>query len=54
MACQLAKESGAKVTAITVTDPYRAAAMDAVLIPVDAGGIRRGSRAACPSGRWSR
>ena len=31
---QLAKASGAKVTALTVTDPYRAATMDAVLIPV--------------------
>jgi nucleotide-binding universal stress UspA family protein len=31
---QLAKSSGAKVTALTVTDPYRAATMDAVLIPV--------------------
>jgi nucleotide-binding universal stress UspA family protein len=32
---QLAKGSGAKVTALTVSDPYRAATMDAVLIPVD-------------------
>jgi nucleotide-binding universal stress UspA family protein len=31
---QLAKSSGARVTALTVTDPYRAATMDAVLIPV--------------------
>ena len=31
---QLAKASGAKVTALTVTDPYLAATMDAVLIPV--------------------
>jgi nucleotide-binding universal stress UspA family protein len=31
---QLAKSSGAKVTALTVTDPYRAATMDAVLVPV--------------------
>ena len=31
---QLAKASGAKVTALTVTYPYRAATMDAVLIPV--------------------
>ena len=31
---QLAKASGAKVTALTVTDPYQAATMDAVLIPV--------------------
>jgi nucleotide-binding universal stress UspA family protein len=34
---QLAKSSGARVTALTVTDPYRAATMDAVLIPVDEG-----------------
>lgn len=32
---QLAKESGAKVTALTVTDPYRAATMGTVLIPID-------------------
>jgi nucleotide-binding universal stress UspA family protein len=32
---QLAKESGAKVTSLTVTDPYRVATMDTVLIPVD-------------------
>jgi nucleotide-binding universal stress UspA family protein len=31
---QLAKESGAKVTALTVTEPYRAPALDAVLVPV--------------------
>jgi nucleotide-binding universal stress UspA family protein len=31
---QVAKSSGAKVTALTVTDPYGAATMDAVLIPV--------------------
>jgi nucleotide-binding universal stress UspA family protein len=31
---QLAKESRAKVTSITVTDPYRAATMDTVLIPI--------------------
>ena len=30
---QLAKESGAKVTGLTVAEPYRAAAMDTVLIP---------------------
>jgi nucleotide-binding universal stress UspA family protein len=34
---QLAKSSGARVTALTVTDPYRVATMDAVLIPVDEG-----------------
>ncbi|HZZ24560.1 MAG TPA: universal stress protein [Roseiarcus sp.] len=32
---RLAKESGAKVTGLTVAEPYRAPAMDAVLIPVD-------------------
>jgi nucleotide-binding universal stress UspA family protein len=32
---QLAKESKAKVTSITVTGPYLAASMNAVLIPVD-------------------
>ena len=31
---QLAKESGAKVTALTLTEPYRVAAMDAVLVSV--------------------
>ena len=31
---QLAKSSRAKVTALTVTGPYQAATMDAVLIPV--------------------
>jgi nucleotide-binding universal stress UspA family protein len=34
---QLAKSSKARVTALTVTDPYRVATMDAVLIPVDEG-----------------
>ena len=34
---QLAKESGAKVTGLTVAEPYRAAGMDAVLVPVDRG-----------------
>jgi len=32
---QLAKESSAKVTSITVSDPYRGATMDSVMIPVD-------------------
>jgi nucleotide-binding universal stress UspA family protein len=32
---QLAKSFGAKVTGLTVTDPYRASTMDAVLIPVE-------------------
>ena len=31
---QLAKESGAKVTALTLTEPYRVASMDAVLVSV--------------------
>ncbi len=41
---QLAKESGAKVTGLTVAEPYRAAAMDAVLIPVDEGDYEEQSR----------
>ena len=41
---QLAKESGAKVTAITVSDPYRAATMDTVLIPIDEGDYEEQSR----------
>jgi nucleotide-binding universal stress UspA family protein len=32
---QLAKEAGAKVTGLTVAEPYHAANMDTVLIPVD-------------------
>jgi len=31
---QLAKECGAKVTALTISEPYRVAAMEAVFIPV--------------------
>ena len=31
---QLAKESGAKVTALTLTEPYRVASMDAVLVSI--------------------
>ena len=31
---QLAKESGARVTALTLTEPYRVASMDAVLVSV--------------------
>jgi nucleotide-binding universal stress UspA family protein len=42
---QLAKESGAKVTSITVTDPYRAATMDTVLMPVDEEDYEEASRA---------
>jgi nucleotide-binding universal stress UspA family protein len=41
---QLAKESGAKVTGLTVAEPYRAAAMDAVLVPVDEGDYEEQSR----------
>ena len=41
---QLAKETGAKVTSITVTDPYRAPAMDAVMIPVDQGEYEEAAR----------
>jgi nucleotide-binding universal stress UspA family protein len=41
---QLAKETGAKVTSITVTDPYRAPAMDAVMIPVDPGEYEEAAR----------
>ncbi len=41
---QLAKESGAKVTGLTVAEPYRAAAMDAVLVPVDGGDYEERSR----------
>ena len=42
---QLAKESGAKVTGLTVAEPYRAPAMDAVLVPVDEGDYEEQSRA---------
>ena len=41
---QLAKSCGAKVTSITVTDPYRAATMDSVLIPVDEEEYEEASR----------
>lgn len=41
---QLAKAYGAKVTSLTVTDPYRAATMDTVLIPVDEGEYEEQSR----------
>jgi nucleotide-binding universal stress UspA family protein len=41
---QLAKESGAKVTGLTVTGPYQAATMDTVLIPIDAGDYEEQSR----------
>ena len=34
---QLAKESGAKVTGLTVVEPYQPAGMDTVYIPLDQG-----------------
>jgi nucleotide-binding universal stress UspA family protein len=41
---QLAKEAGAKVTGLTVAEPYHAATMDTVLIPVDEGDYEEQSR----------
>jgi nucleotide-binding universal stress UspA family protein len=41
---RLAKESGAKVTGLTVALPYQAAGMDTVLIPVDEGDYEEQSR----------
>ena len=41
---QLAKESGAKVTGLTVTEPYQAAGMDTVFVPVDLGDYEEQSR----------
>ncbi len=41
---QLAKESGAKVTGLTVTEPYQAAGMDAVFVPIDLGDYEEQSR----------
>jgi len=41
---QLAKEAGAKLTGLTVAEPYHVATMDAVLIPVDAGDYEEQSR----------
>jgi nucleotide-binding universal stress UspA family protein len=41
---QLAKASGAKVTGLTVAEPYHAATMDTVLIPVDEGDYEEQSR----------
>jgi nucleotide-binding universal stress UspA family protein len=41
---QLAKESGAKVTGLTVAEPYHAATMDTVLVPVDEGNYEEQSR----------
>jgi nucleotide-binding universal stress UspA family protein len=43
-AVQLAKESGAKVTGLTVTEPYQAASMDTVFVPVDLGDYEEQSR----------
>ena len=41
---QLARESGAKVTGLTVIEPYRPPAMDAVLVPIDEGDYEERSR----------
>jgi nucleotide-binding universal stress UspA family protein len=41
---QLAKESGAKVTGFTVTEPYQPAGMDTVFIPIDQGDYEEQSR----------
>jgi nucleotide-binding universal stress UspA family protein len=41
---QLAKESGAKVTGLTVAQPYQAPGMDTVFIPVDEGDYEEQSR----------
>ena len=41
---QLAKESGAKVTGLTVTEPYQAAGVDTVFVPVDLGDYEEQSR----------
>ena len=41
---QLAKEAGAKVTGLTVAEPYRVATMDTVLIPIDEGDYEEQSR----------
>jgi nucleotide-binding universal stress UspA family protein len=43
---QLAKESGAKVTGLTVAEPYQVATMDTVLVPIDSGDYEEQSRAA--------
>jgi nucleotide-binding universal stress UspA family protein len=42
---QLAKESGAKVTGLTVTEPYQVAGMDTVFIPSDQGDYEEQARA---------
>lgn len=41
---QLAKEAGAKVTALTLTEPYHVASMDAVLVSVGEDEYEEGSR----------
>jgi nucleotide-binding universal stress UspA family protein len=41
---QLAKESGAKVTGLTVTEPYQAVGMDTVFVPVDLGDYEEQAR----------
>jgi nucleotide-binding universal stress UspA family protein len=41
---QLAKESGAKVTGLTVAEPYQTAGMDTVFVPVDLGDYEEQSR----------
>ena len=41
---QLAKEAGAKLTGLTVAEPYHVATMDAVLIPVDEGDYEEQTR----------
>ena len=41
---QLAKEAGAKVTGLTVTEPYQPAGMDTVFIPMDEGDYEEQSR----------
>ena len=41
---QLAKESGAKVTGLTVTEPYQVAGMDTVFIPSDQGDYEEQAR----------
>ncbi len=44
---QLAKESGARVTALTLTEPYRVASMDAVLVAVGEDEYEEESRRVC-------
>lgn len=41
---QLAKECGAKVTALTLTEPYRAVSMDAVLVSMAEEDYEEGSK----------